>query len=347
MTTHPVSMIGSGARVAPRFANALDIEVHAAMTEALAQSRIELVDVDLVVTVGSDVVDAILVPMRTELFGGAGRASMNVPSSAGAALGAAIASIEADQAHTVLVIGWAEGGKGAAQDALPLQADPFHARRIGADPVALASLQAQWLLESGRLPPQAAHRHAATMRERLGAPHEEPASQPDAATSPRWCDGAACIVLRRGLHQDSPIVSDFASSWRPYTPASGEDLDPAGWVDAALDRFARAGAWRSEAAVRLAAIEASAPSAHGERRALDPLLRIAGWDAGDERINRRGGGASAWFGPATGLHAIAQAHRALTASARSRRGAMAAILDLAGPIGQATTAILLREGGGA
>lgn len=311
-----VSLVGSAARVAPRFANALDIEVHAVMDAALAQAGIALADVDTVVSIGSDVVDAILVPMRSELFGGAGRASINVPSGTGAALGAAVAMIESGQAQNVLVTGWHEGGKDAARDALPLQGDPFHARRVGADPETLAALQGQWLVDGGRVP------------------H-------DAVAPTRWCDGAASLVLRAGVHEGAPVVVDFASSWKPYTPALPEELDPAGWVTSALDGLARAGAWRSEAASRLVVAAASAASPHNARRALDVFARLCGLGERDARRVCNHDGASPWFGPPTGLHAIARAHRALAESRID--GALAAVLDLVGPIGQATTAILLRQ----
>jgi len=322
----PVTLAGAGARVRPRFAAPLDHEVHAAVSDALAEAGVALQDVDTVVTIGSDVIDAILVPMRTELYGGAGRGCLNVTSGAGDAFGAAVATLEAGQAHTVLLVGWAEGGKGALEDALPFQADPFHARRVGADAKALLALQAHWLASSGR----------------LGAGSR---STPSAA--PVFCDGAVALVLRAAPDAEGSRLVDCASSWRPYTPGCAEDLDPQAWVGSALEGLARAGDWRQRVRHELDALEACAPSAACELRAMQPLLEAAAWDAADPRINRGGGGAAAWFGPATGLHSLAQAHRALRRAARDGRGALAAVLDLAGPIGQATTAILLRQGGDA
>lgn len=313
-----ISLAGAGARVRGRFPAPLDHEVHAAVADALAEAGVALQQVDAVVTVGSDVVDAILLPMRTELYSAAGRACLNVSSGAGDGFGAAMATLEAGQAGTVLLVGWGEGSKGAVEDALPLQAEPFHARRVGAQALALSRMQAQWL----------AGEHSST------ASWEPPV----------WSDGAAAVVLRRGAHDGASQVVDFASSWLPYTPESAEDLDPARWVETAWARLSSAADWERQAPQHLACIEASAASSICERRALAPLLRRARWQADDARINRGGGGAAAWFGTATGLHALVQAHRALRQEARNGRCALAAVLDLAGPIGQATTAILLRQG---
>jgi hypothetical protein len=245
----------------------------------------------------------------------------------------------------VLVVGWSEGGKGTVREALPLQADPFHARRAGANPQALANVQREWLLQSGKSRTDEFTGYARSMRLRRE-------SATDGAND--WCDGAAALVLRRAHEGTLTPIVDFASTWRPFTPTNAEDMDPAGWVEATLALLPRSPQWKRELREQLVSIEASAPTTHCERRALEPLLGHSGWNISDDRINRHGGGAAQWFGPASGLRALAHAQSALRDAARGdvARGdaaqgdaaGTAVVLDLCGPIGQAATAVVLRQG---
>lgn len=86
----------------------------------------------------------------------------------------------------------------------------------------------------------------------------------------------------------------------------------------------------------LTVVEASGPAAVTELAALRPVLACAGWAATDQRVNASGGGAMAFLGPATGLR-----HIALTARALAKREGRGIAIDLAGPIGQAASVVVL------
>jgi hypothetical protein len=149
--------------------------------------------------------------------------------------------------------------------------------------------------------------------------------------TPQWADGASALVLTAGV--GPVLITDLATSFRPYCPEA-HDLDPGIWVTEALARI------RDHATADLAAVETCGPSTACEMAASAPLLAEASWQGTDARVNASGGGANAYFGPATGLRHIARVATAL----KERSGSGIAI-DLAGPIGQATTVVALRGRG--
>lgn len=303
------AILGSASAVHASWDAPIDNLVHEVVTKALADCRLELADIDTVVTVASDTLDGLLVPVRGEIAGNLGRSYCHITSSAGHALGAAVVMIESGQAERVLLVGWGAAEKFGAFDPRSLQADPFHARPIGALPRAVASLQAQQLLDLGLLDP--------------GALKARDALEP----SP--CDGAVAIVLEAREERCRVAVTDFASVSRAYSP-DDEVLDPAVWVREAVSLLKTADRTPH-------GVEVAAPTLLGELRALDIL-------AMHERTQRNGsrGGAAAWFGPATGLRQIAFAAEAL---AGQPEGSISVAADLSGPLSQHVTVAVLERGG--
>src|SRR5690606_24319289 len=135
---------------------------------ALAAAEMPLDAVDMVVTVGSDVLDAGMGATRSGIAGAYGREIVTVPSSAGHAFAAAHAMVESGQARTVLLAGWGQGTKFAGIDGRYVQADPFYARPVGADAAAMSALQAWRLFSAGRLDEDGLARYGNLMRRRAG-----------------------------------------------------------------------------------------------------------------------------------------------------------------------------------
>jgi hypothetical protein len=147
------------------------------------------------------------------------------------------------------------------------------------------------------------------------------------------------IVLRRAGNGSRGVsVSDFASVSRSYSPED-DRLDTAEWVKEALS--AMSGPDRVDEA-GLSVIEAAAPTPIAEARALSALGFSAGSD--QARFNPSGGGATAHFGQATALRQIAETSRRLAAGSKGPSGSSSKglVLDLTGPAGQHTTAIMLQ-----
>ncbi len=313
MTKH-AAILGSASLIARRFEKSLEFAVHETVLAALADAKLELDAIDTVVTAASDTLDGIMVATRSEIAGSTGRAYMHIPSSAGHALAAAATLIEAGMAQRVLLVGWGEGSKFLEQDSRGIQADPFFARPVGADPLTVAALQAQFLIAAGRIDTQAADKYARGMNERAWPGQEiVPGSVPIWLRT-GWCDGAVALVLAKSAEYPAAVrIRDFATSFQPYTP---QDLDPATWVADAI----------GPQTTPLDTIEISAPTPVCEARAG---MALAG------EVNASGGGAAAYFGIATGLKRIAAAASSL------RAGQHAKAIDLAGPIGQAVTVVTL------
>jgi hypothetical protein len=319
-----VSIAGTGERIGRGLA--IEAAVRETVRDALSSARLSLSAIDMVVTVGSDMLDGGMVATRSGIAGAYGRELLTVPSSAGHALAAAMSMLESKQARTVLLVGWGEGTKFAEIDGRAVQADPFYARPVGASASAMAALQAQRLFAGGRLNQDGLARYGAAMRERAGLKNGS-GSMSDWLT-PQWSDGACALVL---TVDEGPVrIADVGTSFRPYCPEPA-DLDPAVWVDEARAQ--------TGATVRgdLAVVEAGGPTAVCEVAALLPVLSAAGWQPVDHRVNARGGGATNFFGPATGLRNVAAVANML--AGKSGNGIA---IDLAGPIGQATTVITLQ-----
>jgi hypothetical protein len=326
--TMPVAIMGSAERVGRDFA--MDAAVSQCVSAALAAARLALADIDAVVTTGSDALDGGMVGVRAGLAGGYGRELMSVPSSGGHAFAAAVSLMQSGQARNVIVAGWGEGTKFALRDGRSLQADPFHTRPVGADAAAMTALQAQRLIADGALTLEDLAIYGAAMQRRAGL---DVADTRTKGTSIRpwlqtqWIDGACAMVLQKNAA--GVRVAYTGASFRGYTPAA-DDLDPGGWVSAAMPRLDEV------AGEELSAVETCGPAPVTEIAALRPVLARAAWKATDDRINASGGGAAAFFGPATGLRHIALAARAL-----ARRAGTGIAIDLAGPIGQAASVVVL------
>jgi hypothetical protein len=327
-----VVILGSGLRIGAPNLDSIDRAVQEAIDDALQAAQIGLDEIDMVLTIGSDILDGAMVATRSGIAGSYSRQIMTVPSSAGHGLAAALSMIESGAVANVLLVGWGEGTKFAALDGRIIQADPFYARPVGADAVALAALQAQRLTAEGRIDADTAARYGNVMRARAKAANAYKGVGQWLAT--QWCDGACALVLAPQNGAKSKVaVHDFGSSFEPYCPAP-DRLDPAGWVRSAIAAM-RDGSILSGAAVRV--LEIGGPTPLCEYAAL-PGVTTKDWDTKDIALNASGGGAVAFFGPATGLHRIIAAADGLTGTTS---GSVAGVVDLAGPIGQAVSVIAL------
>jgi hypothetical protein len=333
-----VRIAGSASRVGDSFGWSIDAAIRESVLSALSAAGMTSLDeIDTLVTVGSDILDATTVAGHSGIAGSYGHSLLTVPSSAGHALAAAVVLIESGAARNVLLAGWGEGSKFEEVDGRLIQADPFYARPLGAGAAELAVLQAQRLVTSGRLDVDDVVRYAQEMSSR--SPSLTSSDSEWLRTI--WCDGVCALVLALGSEGDGGIsVSDFGSSFQPYCPEP-EDLDPSRWVSAAQS------AMRSPEALdlgNLIALEVGGPTAACEVAAVADLLGKQGWDATDPRVNSSGGSARAYFGPATGLQRLVSAADALERAGSASERSLAAVIDLAGPIGQATSLIVLERG---
>ena len=330
--TNPVVIAGFGAEIGQRFSDTREAAIHCAVTTAIRSAGLRSVgEIDMVITVASDMLDGIMVPTSSDIAGACERAYLNVPSSAGHALAAAAIMIESGQAGNVLLVGWGEGSKLAHQDNRAAQADPFYA------------LQAQSLLSTDRRAIADLEEYSARMRlrARQSVARQSPSDQ-NAWLLPVWCDGVAALVLSSSAAEGAVRICDFASVSRPYWPET-DDLNPALWVLEAMRQM------RDPAAsgrARLSVVEAGATTPFCEVYALDPLLAAQQWALSDDRVNPSGGGASACFGPATGLARVIAAAEALGRKNPGEDPAGGMVLDLAGPLGQAVTVVHLERRGG-
>jgi acetyl-CoA acetyltransferase len=320
-----VAVSGSASAIHASWRAPIDNLVYEVVTQALHGCRLQLDDIDTVVTVASDILDGVLVPVRAEIAGNLGRAYSHITSSAGHALGAAAAMIESGQAERVLLVGWGAAEKFGAFDPRILQADPFLARPVGALPDAVAAIQSQQLLDLDLLDPETLTKHATCMARRAWPAREEPIR----TMAPNPCDGAVAIILEHG-ERSGVAVKDFASVSRAYSPHD-EVLDPATWVREAVSLL------KAETRPIPRCVEVAGPTLLGELRALEAIAA----DDGTPR-NESGGGASAWFGPATGLRQIAFAAQAL---AGHPEGSIAIAADLSGPLSQHVTVAVLERSG--
>jgi hypothetical protein len=331
---------GCGWKLGRPFADRLDVVIRQAVLAALAESGLSIDDIDSFITVAGDTLDGISVPGRAEVAGNYGRRYLNVPSSAGHGLGAAVTQIEAGEAKNLILVGWGAATKYATFDPRRNQADPFYARPIGASPCVVAALQANEILDMSGMEESTLQSYADEMALRTW----DGTVAPVAGAAPAWvrtgfCDGAVAIVLRRaGDGSPGVAVSDFASVSRAYSPED-ERLDTAEWVKEAIS--AMSGPGHTDGA-EFTVIEAAAPTPIAEARALSALGFASDSDQG--KFNPSGGGATAHFGQATALRQIAETSRRLAAGSKrsSRRPSKGLVLDLTGPAGQHTTAIMLQ-----
>lgn len=336
--TIQAAIAGSASVIGHSFDLGVESTMRSVVSAALAEAKMAMDDIDTVVSVASDTLDGVMIPIRAEIAGSFGKSYLNVPSSAGHALAASVALIESGQATNVLLAGWGAASRLASADSRSIQADPFYDRPSGASPAALSALQARELAADaafeGRDPAVAAG--AMTSRAwSAGVP--EGAQRADAWLGQSFCDGAVALVLCRAEPDDARIrIADFGSSARPYSPQD-ERLDPAPW---AMEAMAHCREPAKVAAVKLAVVEAAGPTSICEARVLSALVDHGLAGSQIDHWNASGGGATAWFGPATALRQLAFAATSL----RSIGSHAGGVLDLAGPLGQHVTFILLTQG---
>lgn len=323
------AIAGAAQRLESTFADGVDQEVRRVVRGALDAAGLTLEEVDMVVTVASDTLDGMMVPIRAELAGALGKTYLNVPSSAGHAISAAVAAIESGDAQVALVVGWGAASRLAEADSRSNQFDPFFTRPLGATPAVMAGLQEQVVVASGAVSASAISALGTRMIATLWGDQELPRS----ARGERFCDGAAAIVLRRTENGGSGLmVTDYAAASRSQMPLDGS-LDPALWVREALGAFSADHADRQRPVGR---VEVTAQSVVAELRGIMAATEAGPVDCDVDGANATGGGAGGWFGPATGLGSLAR----LVGDDRCDAGLF---VDLAGPLGEHVTGILIER----
>jgi hypothetical protein len=323
------AIAGAAYRSERTLADGVDPAVRHVVRDALKAAGLTLAEVDMVVTVASDTLDGMMVPIRAELAGALGKTYLNVPSSAGHAVSAAVAAIESGDARAVLVVGWGAASKLSGADSRSNQFDPFFTRPLGATPAVMADLQEQVAVASGTVSASAIGALGARMSATLWSDHELALS----ARGECFCDGAAAMVLRRLNDGDSGIaVTDYATASQSRMPLDGS-LDPALWVQEAVGHLSTVHPDRQRPAGR---VEVSAPSMVAELRGIMAAIEAGPVACDVDRANGTGGGAAGWFGPATGLRSLA--------SLVGGEGCDAGLfVDLAGPLGEHVTGILIER----
>jgi hypothetical protein len=331
---------GSGWKIGRPLPGRLEVAIRDAVLKALDTSKLSIEDIDTFITVGSDTLDGLMVAGRPEIAGAYSRKYLNVPSSAGHGLAAAVTQIESGESRNLVLVGWGAATKLSEHDGRSNQADPFFARPMGASPRVLAALQARELLGIDGLGETALQSYVQLMVSRAWQGDETTCS----GAAPAWarsafCDGVVAIVVQCGVDAKYAVtIRGFASVSRPYSPED-DRLDTAAWVSEALADFSNpvaVGSWE------LDVIEAAAPTPIAEARALGGVG--PGFALDGSIFNQSGGGASAHFGAATGLRQIAEACRILIEKRATKTSASGLVLDLCGPLGQHATAILLQAG---
>ena len=327
-----VAILGTGWQLGFPEISPIDRAVQMSISSALASAQMELADIDMVLTVGSDIMDGAMVATRSGIAGSYSRQIMTVPSSAGHAFAAALSMIESGNVRNVLLVGWGEGTKFQALDSREIQADPFYARPVGADPVTMSVMQAQRLVSEGLIDPDEAGRYGDAMREHAKVTQSFIGAARWLGT--RWCDGACALVMAPAHGPGRQVtIRDIGTSFEPYCP-DPHRLNPADWVRSAVGAMSEGASLRGDA---LKVIEIGGPTPFSELAALSGICAKS-WQSAQPKFNLSGGGAAAHFGPATGLRRIICAAETLS---DADPGALAGIVDLAGPIGQAVSVIAL------
>lgn len=325
------SIAGAACRIDRQFAGGIEPVIREVVRSTLDAAAISLADIEMVVTVASDTLDGMMVPIRAELAGALGKNYLNVSSAAGHAVCAAAAAIEAGDADTVLIVGWGAASKLAIADGRANQFDPFYMRPLGATPKVMAALQKQILVASGALSENNIEAFRARMTDRVWEGGKGDASQANG-----FCDGVAALVMRRASEgQGGIVISDHATASRSHNPLDGS-FDPAAWVREAISGFS--GARAKESAAR-GFIEVSGSSICAELRGIVASVESGLVDCDGSSANSMGGGAAAWFGPATGLRALAM----LCGDGEARDRDAGLFVDLAGPLGQHVTSIFIER----
>ena len=345
-------ILGSGSSYSKRGRKNLDALIHDAVSGALRHAGTDLEAVDCVVTVSSDTVDGAIAPLlRSAAAGAVGRDYLHVTGASASAVHAALTLIQSGLAGTVLVVGWGEWTK-TVVDAIPdLETDPAFQRSLGIGSLQLAAMQISWLIHRGLVTRDTAIAYADAMRSRkpgwgeLQTCRTRRLAAPHAATSHGLCrelmpdgvDRATALLLsstRQTGFSPGLRIDALATCFRPLWPRQ-EDLDPAVWASEVIERC-RLG---PDDLARMA-IEVSSTNAVIGLRALGALGAAGDW-SGNSLLNRFGGGLAAYNGAADGLARIDLLARLPVCEAGGQVPSNCLVLELAGPIGQATAAIHL------
>ncbi len=343
-----IHIVGSWSSYARKRTN-LDVLIHDAVSGALRQASAKLEDVDCVVSVSSDTIDGAIAPLlRSEACGARGRDYLNVTGASATAIGAASALMSSALAETVLVVGWGEFTKSVVNELPGLETDPAFQRPLGIGSLQLAAMQANWLIARGHVCQADGVEFADAMRargqrleelkkgrmKRLAAPHE---ANPDGLCAQHMPDGIdrATALLLASKPANGPgrrlCIRSVATRFAPLWPEH-QDLDPAVWVSEVQKQCFSKG-------IDLAklSIEVTSANAIIGLRALSALGAAGDWKS-NPLLNRFAGGVAGYNGAADGLARIDLLARA--GSAAAHRDAL--VIELAGPIGQATAAIHMR-----
>jgi hypothetical protein len=340
---------GSASSYAKRRTN-LDVLIHDAVSGALRQAGTPLEQVDCVVSVSSDTVDGAIAPLlRSEACGARGRDYLNVTGASAAAIGAASALISSALADTVLVVGWGEFTKSVVNEVPALETDPAFARPLGIGSLQLAAMQTRWLMARGLVSQADGVEFADTMRarrqgldelrkvrtKRLAAPREANQDGLCAQHMPDGIDRATALVLSRNAPRGPGrrlCIRQLATHFAPLWPEH-QDLDPAVWVSQVLEQCFSKGIDLGKLSIELTSTNAIIGL-----RALNALGPAGDWKS-NPLLNRFGGGVAGYTGAADGLARIDLWARAGSGESAAQAQPDGLVIELAGPIGQATAAI--------
>ena len=346
-------ILGSWSSYSRRRKN-LDVLIHEAVAGVLRRTGATLDAVDCVVTVSSDTVDGAIAPLlRSEASGAPGHDYLHVTGASASAIHAALTLIKSNLAGTVLVVGWGEWTKKVVDEIPDLETDPVFHRPLGIGSLQLASMQTSWLIDRGLVSRDAAIAFADAMRARkyeldeLRKSRTKRLAAPQEATSVGLCrelmpDGVdrATALLLSSTQQKGPTprlwIDGIATRFRPLWPQQ-EDLDPAVWVSEVL-RQCRL----SHGDLAGMAIEVSSTNAVIGLRALSALGAAGDWTK-NSFLNRFGGGLAAYSGAADGLARIDLLARVGFGETSGPTPKGSLVIELAGPLGQATASIHLSD----
>lgn len=344
-------ILGSWSSYSRRRKN-LDALIHEAVSGVLRHAGAALEVVDCVITVSSDSVDGAIAPLlRSEASGAPGHDYLHVTGASASAIHAAMTLITSNLAGTVLVIGWGEWTKKVVDEIPDLETDPVFHRPLEIGSLQLASMQIGWLIDRGLVARETAIAFANAMRakkcelselrkartRRLAAPREATSVGICREIMPDGIDRATALLLC-ATKQKGPsprlCIDGIATRFRPLWPQQ-EDLDPAVWVSEVLEQCGL-----SDHALAGMAIEVSSTNAVIGLRALSALGAAGDWSR-NSLLNRFGGGLAAYSGAADGLARIDLLARAGfgAVSGQPQKGGL--VIELAGPLGQATASIHL------
>ena len=344
-------ILGSWSSYSRRRKN-LDVLIHEAVAGVLRRTGTTLDAVDCVVTVSSDTVDGAIAPLlRSEASGAPGHDYLHVTGASASAIHAALTLIKSSLAGTVLVVGWGEWTKKVVDEIPELETDPVFHRPLGIGSLQLASMQIGWLINRGLVSRETAIAFAHAMHarksnldelrqartRRLSAPREAPSLGLCRELMPEGVDRATALLLSSKKQDGASsrlCIGGIASRFKPLWPQR-EDLDPALWVSEVLQQCGL-----NHGDLAGMAIEVSSTNAVIGLRALSALGTAGDWTK-NSFLNRFGGGLAAYNGAADGLARIDLLARVGFGETSGPTPKGSLVIELAGPLGQATASIHL------